>query len=245
MASQAVAFASLTNASVIARRHGIFGAPVRPAEASRKTVLAPCRRAVVAEAAGSSSNGNIVRYGLPLAALAASAAVVGSHTVDASLVQFVSESGVPTIKSLDLPLWALHWFHGINMSIVTLAMGGYGAFLGKEIREGKGNELAALGFGDNKRDLHWKLMAGMTFFFIAGALGGVTFDVALGRDILQSPHAITGGAVLLLLLGQGVLGFAAKGGARDLRNVHTVLGASLMTLLMGHAALGVVLGLSL
>jgi hypothetical protein len=41
---------------------------------------------------------------------------------------------VPIFKGLNLPPFMLHWFHALNMGIVLGAMGGYGTFLGWNMR---------------------------------------------------------------------------------------------------------------
>ena len=40
----------------------------------------------------------------------------------------------PLLKGLNLPPFILHWFHALNMGVVLFAMGGYGTFLGWNMR---------------------------------------------------------------------------------------------------------------
>lgn len=40
----------------------------------------------------------------------------------------------PIFKTLNFPPFLLHWFHALNMGIVLFAMGGYGTFLGWNMR---------------------------------------------------------------------------------------------------------------
>ncbi|QDZ21155.1 DUF4079 domain-containing protein [Chloropicon primus] len=173
--------------------------------------------------------------------LLASAGLVGSHVLVEPLTAYFNAIGVPVIEFLHPPEWVLHWFHAINMGIVLAAMGGYGAYLGYQIRGGKGST-EAFG-GELVRELHPKLMLGMTFFFFLGGQGGLVFTIMEHRPLLESPHAISALSGLGLLGLQGVIGATMKGkpGARTL---HTYLGSSIMALLVAHAGLGIANGLS-
>eukprot|EP00232_Nephroselmis_pyriformis_P021624 CAMPEP_0182866446 /NCGR_PEP_ID=MMETSP0034_2-20130328/8210_1 /TAXON_ID=156128 /ORGANISM="Nephroselmis pyriformis, Strain CCMP717" /LENGTH=250 /DNA_ID=CAMNT_0024998773 /DNA_START=10 /DNA_END=762 /DNA_ORIENTATION=- len=185
---------------------------------------------------------DIVVIAAPAAALAVSVAFVGSHTIDQPLIDFVQANGVPVISELGLPDFAIRWFHAINMSIVLGAMGGYGTYLGWKVRAGNGSD-DTFGTPFDASTLHPLLMAAMTFFFTAGALGGVTFETVEGRAVLESPHAISAFAGLGLLVGQGILG-VTMGGSQVGRNTHAVLGTAIMALFVVHAGLGLQLGLN-
>lgn len=124
-------------------------------------------------------------------------------------------------------------------------MGGYGAYLGWRVRSGAGSE-PTFGTSDSARDLHPKLMLGMTLFFAAGGQGGLLFELLQGRPLLASPHAVTALAGLGLLAANGALGAAMKGSpAPALRTTHALLGSSLMAVFLVHAGLGVKLALEL
>lgn len=173
--------------------------------------------------------------------LAASAALVGSHALVDPLTSYFNAVGVPVINFLSPPEFVIHWFHAINMSVVLFAMGGYGTYLGFKVRAGEGNE-EAFG-GELARELHPKLMGGMTFFFLLGGQGGLVFTLMEKRPLLESPHAISALAGLGLLGMQGMLGATMKG-KPEARALHTYLGTGIMALLVAHAGLGLANGLS-
>ena len=83
-----------------------------------------------------------------------------------------------------VPEFVAHWLHPINMGVVLFAMGGYGSYLGWQIRAGNGGDETLT--GDAAADLHPKLMAGMTFFFLLGGQGGRDAQPALviGRNYI-------------------------------------------------------------
>ncbi|GAB2226996.1 hypothetical protein Droror1_Dr00008795 [Drosera rotundifolia] len=145
---------------------------------------------------------------------------------------------IELIKTWSLPDWLVHWGHPGNMAVVLFAMGGYGTYLGFQIRSSDSVEAKA-----KAKDLHPKLMAGMFFFFALGATGGVTSLLTSDRPIFESPHAITGIIGLSLLTIQTILPSLFEGNP-GLRNVHGILGSGIMTLFLVHAALGLQLGLS-
>ena len=142
-----------------------------------------------------------------------------------------------------VPEFVTKYFHGLNMATVLLAMGGYGAYLGWEIRKGNGGE-PTFGTPDTAADLHPKLMLGMTLFFAAGGQGGLLFNLLQGEPILESPHAVSALAGLMLLGANGVLS-SVMGDSPNLRTTHAFLGTALMLVFAVHAALGVQLALSL
>ncbi|KAK9920994.1 hypothetical protein M0R45_029526 [Rubus argutus] len=145
---------------------------------------------------------------------------------------------VELVKSFNLPGWLVHWGHPGNMAVVLFAMGGYGSYLGYRIRYSDDVEEKA-----KAKDLHPKLLAGMFFFFAAGATGGVTALLTSDKPIFESSHAVTGFIGLGLLTIQTILPSLFEGNP-NLRSVHGVLGTGIMTLFVVHAALGLQLGLS-
>lgn len=178
----------------------------------------------------------------PVVGVAGSVALINAHVIDAPLLSYLNTVGVPVINALNPPEFVSHWFHGLNMGLVLFAMGGYGTYLGYRIRSGNGDE-ATFGTPDTAAELHWKLMAGMGFFFLLGGQGGLVLTLIQGRNILESPHAITAFAGLGVLAVQGVLGATMEDNATK-RTIHAILGSSLMGLFLIHAALGLKLGLS-
>ncbi|KAH7433757.1 hypothetical protein KP509_07G084600 [Ceratopteris richardii] len=124
------------------------------------------------------------------------------------------------------------------MAVVLFAMGGYGSYLGWQIRLADDMEVKA-----KAKDLHPKLLAGMFFFFSLGATGGILSLLTSGKPIFESPHAVTGLSGLALLTVQTVLtGFFENN--PSLRNVHAVLGSGIMFLFLVHFAFGLQLGFS-
>ncbi|XP_057871332.1 uncharacterized protein LOC131077797 isoform X2 [Cryptomeria japonica] len=142
------------------------------------------------------------------------------------------------VKTWNLPDWLVHWGHPGNMAVVLFAMGGYGSYLGWQIRLSDDVEVKA-----KAKDLHPKLLAGMFFFFALGATGGITSLLTSDKSILESPHAITGLIGLSLLTIQTILPALFEGNP-NLRNVHGFLGSGIMTLFLIHSVLGLQLGLS-
>ncbi|CAI5475840.1 unnamed protein product [Closterium sp. Yama58-4] len=129
------------------------------------------------------------------------------------------------VRSWDLPDWLIHWGHPGNMAVVLLAMGGYGSYLGWQIRLASTPEAK-----EAARAAHPPIMAFMFLFFAIGATGGLTSLVTTGRPIFESPHAYSGMAGLVLLTIQTALTAFFKGNP-DLRGVHGFLGIFIM-----HAA---------
>jgi len=177
----------------------------------------------------------------PAVVLVGASALIGSHALEAPLTSYFNTVGVPVIEFLAPPEWIIHWFHGLNMATVLFAMGGYGTYLGFQIRKGEGNA-EAFG-GEMVRELHPKLMFGMLFFFFLGGQGGLVFTLMEGRPLLGSPHAVSAFAGLALLGAQAVLGTTMKG-TPAARTAHTYLGTGIMSLFAVHAALGLANGLS-
>lgn len=128
------------------------------------------------------------------------------------------------------------------MATVLLAMGGYGTFLGWQIRAGNGGD-PTFGTPDTAAELHPKLMAGMTIFFAAGGQGGLLFNLLQNKPLLESPHAVSALAGLMLLLANGVLG-SVMGDSPNLRTTHAFLGTALMLVFAIHAVLGIQLALA-
>jgi hypothetical protein len=121
-------------------------------------------------------------------------------------------------------------------------MGGYGTWLGWQVRAGNGGD-STFGTPDTVSDLHPKLMWGMFIFFAAGGQGGLLFNLLEGRPVLESPHAVSALAGLILLAGNGMLSSFMKE-SPQLRTTHAFLGTSLMAVFVVHAALGIQQALS-
>eukprot|EP00252_Welwitschia_mirabilis_P021492 TRINITY_DN5528_c0_g1_i1.p1 TRINITY_DN5528_c0_g1~~TRINITY_DN5528_c0_g1_i1.p1 ORF type:complete len:270 (-),score=45.88 TRINITY_DN5528_c0_g1_i1:281-1090(-) len=161
------------------------------------------------------------------------AALPGAESVRSLFGPFVE-----TVKSWNLPDWLVHWGHPGNMAVVLFAMGGYGSYLGWQIRLSDDVEVKA-----KAKDLHPKLLGGMFFFFALGATGGITSLLTSDKPILESPHAVTGIIGLALLTLQTAMTTLFEGNP-GLRTAHGFLGSGIMGLFLIHAILGLQLGLS-
>jgi hypothetical protein len=90
----------------------------------------------------------------------------------------------------------------------------------------------------------WRqLMAGMTFFFSLGALGGMISMVMQGKPAFESSHFLTGSAGLVLLYLQGMLSLFFEDDP-NARSAHAYLGTAVMALFFAHMLVGIKLGLS-
>eukprot|EP00241_Pyramimonas_parkeae_P011902 CAMPEP_0114252770 /NCGR_PEP_ID=MMETSP0058-20121206/16022_1 /TAXON_ID=36894 /ORGANISM="Pyramimonas parkeae, CCMP726" /LENGTH=197 /DNA_ID=CAMNT_0001366743 /DNA_START=136 /DNA_END=729 /DNA_ORIENTATION=+ len=150
------------------------------------------------------------------------------------ILQPIADSLTP----LGLPEALVHWGHPGNMAVVLLAMGGYGTYLGWQIRTGDDADSIA-----KAEDLHPKLMAGMTFFFTLGALGGMISMVMQGKPAFQSSHFITGSVGLVLLYLQGMLSLFFEDDP-NARTAHAFLGTGVMAVFFAHMLVGLKFGLS-
>ncbi|KAM1037587.1 hypothetical protein ACFX2C_032391 [Malus domestica] len=177
---------------------------------------------------------------LPLPLLAT---LLGAGTVASLFEPFIK-----LVKSFRLLGWLVHWGHLGSMAVVLFAMGGYGTYLGYQIRFLDDVEEKA-----NAKDLHPKLLAGMFSSLLLEQLEGQIQQkvhflcFVLRRNLICIyvciPHAVTGLIGLSLLTIQTILPALFEGKPK-LRTVHGVFGTGIMTLFVVHAALGLQLGLS-
>ena len=125
------------------------------------------------------------------------------------------------------------------MAVVLIAMGGYGTYLGWQIRLSDNPDVVMAA-----KEAHPKLAAGMSVFFALGAIGGLLSLTMQGKDIMNSPHFITGVVGLIALAAQAMmpLFFAEDPNARG---IHAFLGSGIMALFLVHLALGLQLGFSI
>lgn len=155
-------------------------------------------------------------------------------------IQSALQPAADTFNSLGLPDWLVHWGHPGNMAIVLLAIGGYGSYLGWQLRNPEADqevlELAA--------EKHPQLMGLMFFFFAVGASGGLLAEIMGGKPVLTSAHATTA------FLGLALLGFQAMlpllfEDQPNLRTAHAYLGSGIMLVFLVHAGLGLQHGLAI
>lgn len=128
------------------------------------------------------------------------------------------------------------------MAVVLLAMGGYGTYLGWQIRTADSSTPSDV--LSKAKDLHPKLSLGMTVFFSLGAVGGLTSLVMQSKPLFQSPHAITGIIGLLMLYLQGALSLFFEDDPAA-RTIHAYFGSATMALFVLHVTFGINLALSL
>jgi hypothetical protein len=144
------------------------------------------------------------------------------------------------LNKLGLPDWLVHWGHPGNMATVLLAMGGYGClYLGWQIRLSDDADVI-----EKAKDMHPKLAAGMSVFFALGAIGGLISLTMQGKDIMSSPHFITGVIGLIALAGQAMLPLFFSDDPNS-RGLHAFFGTGIMALFFIHLALGLQLGISI
>jgi hypothetical protein len=144
-------------------------------------------------------------------------------------------------KNLGVPQPVVHWGHPFFMAIVILIMGSFVGLAGWRGRLVTDPESAL-----KSRDDHRKLAPLMTAFLAAGYTGGLLSLVMQGKPLLESPHFLTGSAVLILLFINGAISVSGFAGNKPiLRNIHAYLGTATLGLLLFHAALGLKLGLSI
>ncbi len=144
-------------------------------------------------------------------------------------------------KNLGVPEPVVHWGHPFFMAIVIVAMGSFVGLAGWRGRLVSDPEIALKSRGD-----HRKLAPLMTAFLAAGYTGGLLSLVMQGKPVLESPHFLTGSAVLILLFTNAAISVSGFAGNKQiLRNAHAYLGSAILGLLLLHAALGLKLGLAI
>ncbi|CAE8719456.1 unnamed protein product [Polarella glacialis] len=139
------------------------------------------------------------------------------------------------------PDFLVHWGHGAAMGTVLVAMGGYGTFLGWQVRFGNGAVEYPLTLGKTAKEMHPLLMGGALFLFLLGGQGGLILLATQGQPILQSAHSSTAVLGLGLMAIQASLGLT-MGNAPEKRTVHAFAGTAIMVLLSVHMYFGLNLG---
>ena len=144
-------------------------------------------------------------------------------------------------KNLGVPQPIVHWGHPFFMAIVIFMMGSFVGLAGW-----RGRLVTDTTAAMKSRDDHRKLAPLMTAFLAAGYTGGLLSLVMQGKPLLESPHFLTGSAVLILLFINAAIAVSGFVGNKPiLRNAHAYLGSAAIALMFLHAALGLKLGLSI
>jgi len=138
----------------------------------------------------------------------------------------------------------IHWGHAAAMGMVLLAMGGFGTFLGWQIRLGNGATVYPLTLSKTAAEMHPLLMGAALFFFFLGGQGGLVLLATQGQPILQSAHSSTAVIGLSLMAAQAVLG-KTMGASPEKRTIHAFLGTGVFVLLLAHMFFGLNLGWSI
>lgn len=138
----------------------------------------------------------------------------------------------------------IHWGHAAAMGTVLLAMGGFGTFLGWQIRLGNGATVYPVTLGMSAAEMHPLLMGAALFFFFLGGQGGLVLLATQGQPILASAHSSTAVVGLGLMGAQAVLG-KTMGESPEKRTIHAFLGTSVMLVLLVHMVFGMNLGYSI
>lgn len=126
------------------------------------------------------------------------------------------------------------------MSVVLSAMGGYGTYLGWNVRNGDDSNMPL----DEAGQLHGRLMGGAFVFFALGAVGGLLSLTMQGKPLFSSGHATSAIVGLLLLSFQACLPLAFEE-QPELRTAHAYFGSAIVAVFLVHATLGIKLALSL
>jgi hypothetical protein len=144
-------------------------------------------------------------------------------------------------KNIGVPEPIVHWGHPFFMAIVIFMMGSFVGLAGW-----RGRLVTDRGAAMKSFDDHRKLAPLMTAFLAAGYTGGLLSLVMQGKPVLESPHFLTGSAVLILLFTNAAISVSGFAGNKPiLRNAHAYLGSATLGLMLFHAALGLKLGLAI
>lgn len=146
------------------------------------------------------------------------------------------------VGTLPFPPAVVKYGHPVLMGVMILGMGTPGAVIGWL---GRTNDDKVAGV--KQKQLHENIMLAFWLLAFAGATGGILSTVMQGKDILQSPHALSAGVVLALLTANATVaysGFTIGGdstsaGRQQGRTLHAYLGAGTMVALLVHGVLGV------
>merc|ERR1712146_520535 len=152
--------------------------------------------------------------------------------------------------------------HPAMMFVMLASMGGYGIYLGYQIRQNRlakqslasGSDGKAIDIDEvddnsenesiimNAKKMHPLLMGGLTIFSL-GAQGGVVSELVQGKPLTNSLHFVSGGVLLTFLLIQYATSTAMS--KENVRNIHAIFGSAVALLILSHAIFGFQLAFSL
>ena len=134
------------------------------------------------------------------------------------------------------------------MGIVLFAMGGYGTYLGWNIRSSPKDKFktapspaplagSIADLGKSTAEMHATLMTAMGFIFFLGANGGLVLSLVQDKPITESVHFTTAMIGFAMLAIQGSLTKLFEGpNAQAARTVHALLGTTTMLVFLFHAS---------
>ena len=134
------------------------------------------------------------------------------------------------------------------MGIVLFAMGGYGAYLGWNIRSSPRDKFetaplpaplagSVFDLGKSTAEMHSTLMSAMGFIFFLGANGGLVLSLVQDKPITESVHFTTAIIGFAMLAIQGSLTKLFEGqNAKAARTAHAIFGTATMLVFLLHAS---------
>merc|ERR1712146_626024 len=170
---------------------------------------------------------------------------------------------INTIRDMNIDPLIVKYGHPAMMFVMLASMGGYGVYLGYQIRQNRLAKKALVSGTDgntvdldeidddsdnksiimNVKKMHPLLMGGLTIFSFLGAQGGVVSELVQGKPLTNSTHFVSAGVLLTFLLIQ----FASSQSMskENVRNIHAIFGTGVSLLILAHAVFGFQLAFSL
>lgn len=143
----------------------------------------------------------------------------------------------------DMPVTST-WAHAVG-GTVLFAYAAYAVFLGWQVRQGKGDQIFPVSWGETAAQRHPTMMTYVLLFLVFEIPDGLTLlAVKPENPLLHSTHSST--AVLAVMM-MGVVALFGQfaSSSKTAREAHAYLGATTVFVLVAHAFFGVRLGLSL
>mmetsp|Transcript_2467 Transcript_2467/g.6976 ORF Transcript_2467/g.6976 Transcript_2467/m.6976 type:complete len:241 (-) Transcript_2467:114-836(-) len=143
------------------------------------------------------------------------------------------------------PEFLLRWGHAFGGFLLFAVYGGYGAFLGWQVRTGGGDKVFPWSYDQPARARHKEIMSTLLFvaFFEVGD-GLIALSAFGDQRALRSAHSST--AVLVVILMVSLAAISTTMGQSKLgRAAHTYLGAAALLVWAVHLYYGLALGWSI